>query len=438
MAEKFIPDVQEIFDELRAEISQDFTKQRGAMVQRILNTPAENFHEVHIEEWYNRFWLLAGISAQGIKLAELEQKLCDRLLNESKTLDAIKRQLYALGLILFGKSDDAKNLIDTKLWSKRLREDFATYESWKKIITGGPNLEGRARLSRDRKIKKFLTEKFSYVIERHAKTVINNKNCPKVAPKDYQIFYGWLQGEENLPLLARCCYNSLKMNAAPYKITFIDEKNYSDYVDIPQYIFEKFKAGKMKPAHFTDVIRINLLERYGGLWLDATILVTEPLDKYKKIWRLPFFSQKFTHEKSNDNQITKNFAAYSSYARWGGFVQGSSVIHNPLYAFMKDFYNEYWREFDEIIDYVLMDFMIDIAYDNIPAVKREIDEVPINNENIWTLSPYLNTPYKNFQYDKVLQGNFLNKFSSRKQLDLESEGTILREIQRRYAPETLN
>ena len=104
---------------------------------------------------------------------------------------------------------------------------------------------------------------------------------------------------------------------------------------------------------------------------------------------------------------------------------------------MKDFYNEYWRDFDEIIDYVLMDFMIDIAYDNIPAVKREIDEVPINNENVWTLSPYLNTPYKNFPYDKVLRGNFLNKMSSRKQLDTETDGTVLKEIQKHYAPETL-
>ncbi|MBQ6975844.1 MAG: hypothetical protein IJQ16_04745, partial [Selenomonadaceae bacterium] len=391
----------------------------------------------YVNEWYNQFWRLAEVSMQINKLSEDEKNFCDKLLNDAKNFDAPARQIYALGLILFGKLKDAKTLFDTKIWSKRLHEDFATYEAWRKIIIGGSNLEGRARLLRDRQIKKFLIEKFSYVIERHAKSVINNKTCPKVAPKDYQIFYGWLQGEENLPLLARCCYNSLKMNAAPYKITFIDEKNYSDYVDIPQYIFEKFKAGKMKPAHFTDIIRINLLERYGGLWLDATILLTEPLDKYKKFLRLPFFSQKFTHEKDNDHPITKGFAAYSSYARWGGFVQGSSVIHNPLYAFMKDFYNEYWREFDEIIDYVLMDFMIDIAYDNIPAVKREIDEVPINNENIWTLSYYLNTPYKNFQYDKILHGNFLNKFSSRKELDLETEGTVLREIQKRYAPETL-
>ena len=437
MSEKIVPDVQEFYNEIRNELSLDFSKQRGAMVRRILTTPPERFSEVHLEEWYNQFWRLAGISAQVNRLSEEEEKFCTKLFDEGNAVDILQRQYYALSLILFGKLDDAKTLIDIKLWTRRLRENFATFESWRQIIIGGPNLEGRARLSRDRAIKKFLTEKYSYVIERHAKTVINNKNCPKVAPKDYQIYYGWLQGEENLPLLARCCYNSWKMNAGAYKITFIDEKNYSDYVEIPQYIYEKFKAGKMKPAHFTDVIRINLLERYGGLWLDATILMTEPLENYKKLLKLPFFTQKFTHEKNNEHPITKSFAAYSSYARWGGFIQGSSVLHNPLFAFMKDFYNEYWRDFDEIIDYVLMDFMIDIAYDNIPAVKREIDEVPINNENVWTLSPYLNTPYEKFPYDKVLCGNFLNKVSSRKQLDLETDGTVLKEIQRRYAPETL-
>ena len=432
MAEKIIPDVQEFLDEIKTELSLDFTKQRAAMLKRILSTPPERFHEVHLEEWYNQFWKLAGITAQINQLADVEEEFCKKLFAEGTAVDNVRRQYYALSLILLGKLDDAKTLADTKLWSKYLRDNFATFESWRQIIIGGLDPLRRARLARDRAIKKFLTEKYSYVIERHAKTVINNKNCPKVAPKDYQIFYGWLQGEENLPLLARCCYNSLKMNAGAYKITFIDEKNYSDYVDIPPYIYEKFKAGKMKPAHFTDVIRINLLERYGGLWLDATILVTEPLENYKKLLKLPFFTQKFTHEKNNNHPITKSFGAYSSYARWGGFIQGSSVIHNPLFAFMKDFYNEYWRDFDEIIDYVLMDFMIDIAYDNIPAVKREIDEVPINNENVWTLSPYLNTPYANFQFDKILRGNFLNKMSSRKQLDTETEGTVLREIQKRY------
>ncbi|MBQ6975241.1 MAG: hypothetical protein IJS81_11025 [Selenomonadaceae bacterium] len=50
MPEKFVPDVQEIYDELRAEITMNFPKQRGAMLKRILNTPTENFNEVHLTE----------------------------------------------------------------------------------------------------------------------------------------------------------------------------------------------------------------------------------------------------------------------------------------------------------------------------------------------------------------------------------------------------
>ena len=437
MAEKIVPDVQDFFDEIKAELSLDFSKQRIAMIKRMFNTPKKFFPEAYLEEWYGQLWKLAGITAQINHLTEDDEKFCATLIADAVRVDANEKQFYALALILFGKIKESDTLIDTKFWSKKLRDDYATFLHWRQIICGDPNLQGRARIAHARAVKDFLMKKYDYVIERHAQSVINNKTCPKVASKDYQIFYGWLQGEENLPILARCCYNSLREHAGNYKITFIDEKNYSEYVDIPDYIFEKYKSGKMKPAHFMDVVRANLLERYGGLWLDATILVTEPLEHYKKLLKLPFFSQKFTHEKSNSHPITKSFAAYSSYARWGTFIQGSAILHNPLYAFMKDFYNEYWRDFDEPIDYVLMDFMIDIAYSSIPAVKKEIDDCPINNEQVWTLSPYLNTPYADFQYEKVLKGNFLNKMSSRKQLDLETEGTVLQEIQKRYAPETL-
>lgn len=436
MTEKLIPSAQDFYNKLVKEKSLPFEKQRVEMATRILSTKAHDFNEIHLTEWYGDFWRLAGFTAEFSKIYEADEKFIAEMI-KGETDSTIERQLKALVLILFGKLQDAEKIADKKIWSKNLREDFNVFKSWCQLISNVPTLENRARISHDRAVKEFLTEKYSHLIERHASTVITSKNCPKVSTKDYKIFYGWLQGEENLPVLARCCYNSLKENAGGYEIVFIDEKNFSEYVEIPAYIFEKYKAGKIKPAHFADVLRMNLLEQYGGLWLDATILVTEPLERYKKFFKLPFYSQKFTHEKNNLHPITVGFSSYSAYARWAGFVQGTAVTHNPLYAFAKDFYNEYWREFDEIIDYVLMDFIIAIAYDNMPAVKKEIDECPINNEKIWTLSPYLNLPYENFPYEQILRGNFLNKVSSRKQLDFTAEGTVLRAIQRRYAPETL-
>ena len=389
MAEKIIPDVQEFLDEIKTELSLDFTKQRAAMLKRILSTPPERFHEVHLEEWYNQFWKLAGITAQINQLADVEEEFCKKLFAEGTAVDNVRRQYYALSLILLGKLDEAKTLIDTKLWSKYLRDNFATFESWRQIIIGGLDPLRRARLARDRAIKKFLTEKYSYVIERHAKTVINNKNCPKVAPKDYQIFYGWLQGEENLPLLARCCYNSLKMNAGAYKITFIDEKNYSDYVDIPPYIYEKFKAGKMKPAHFTDVIRINLLERYGGLWLDATIFVTSSIPEI--IFNLPFFTIKY-HVNANHRNV--------SLGRWTAFLLASQA-GNILPQFVLEFMSEYWRVKDLLIDYALFDYSIATAYNELPECRNLIDAVPQSNPDLRKLNGLLNSEFNQDKFNKL-------------------------------------
>jgi len=169
------------------------------------------------------------------------------------------------------------------------------------------------------------------------------------------------------------------------------------------------------------------------MWIDATILVTEPLESHKGLIETTYFTQKFFNDKRNYNQ----YSDVSSYGRWAGFLQSTNILHNPLFVFVEDFYNKYWRDFDEIIDYVLMDFMIDIAYENIAFVKNEMDAVPINNTDIWTLQKFLDTPYKNFPYDKVLKGNFFHKISSKHKFDDKKDGTVFKEIQRRYAPKTL-
>lgn len=39
---------------------------------------------------------------------------------------------------------------------------------------------------------------------------------------------------------------------------------------------------------------------------------------------------------------------------------------------MKEFYDEYCEQEDKVIDYYLMDYMIEIAYENMPAIKKLI------------------------------------------------------------------
>lgn len=94
---------------------------------------------------------------------------------------------------------------------------------------------------------------------------------------DCPIWIFWGQGEDQMPSLVRCCYQSILKNAKEHPVHLITIKNYYEYVDIPNYIIEKFNEGKITWTTFSDIIRVSLLAKWGGLWLDATIYLTQPL-----------------------------------------------------------------------------------------------------------------------------------------------------------------
>lgn len=42
-------------------------------------------------------------------------------------------------------------------------------------------------------------------------------------------------------------------------------------MEFPKYIEEKWKRGVITHTHMTDLLRLELLIRYGGTWIDATV-----------------------------------------------------------------------------------------------------------------------------------------------------------------------
>ena len=434
MAEKIIPDIAFFGQEIIKENEADFSEQCTKITDRLINFPPEKISELHLQDWYTEYWKLAYIFQYLNAPPEQVENMCAQIKQFADAYkNPIQQQYFALAFLLFGDTENFQACANQNLWSKNLREDFEKFNSFNKLTSLSANLQTRANVRRNLYIKNFLQEKYSALIKKYSAVSIKNTNCPKVAPKDFKIWYCWFQGEENLIPLARVCYESLKKNAGSYKICFIDENNFSDYVTIPEYVTEKFKGGGITRTHFSDIIRVNLLEKYGGLWLDATVLVTKPLENYKRFLKMDYFTQRFYKEKDNFGMC----AVFASYGRWSGFIQGTAILHNPLFIFMKDFYNQYWQEYDEVIDYLLMDFLFDIAYDNIPFVKKEMDELPVNNIFVLDLFERLNLPYKDFQYDKLFKDNFLCKLGYKIPLDLQKKDSVFREIQKRYAPNTI-
>lgn len=94
-----------------------------------------------------------------------------------------------------------------------------------------------------------------------------------------KIFTIWQQGEENAPALVRACFRSIRRHCTQ-ELVVLDDKTLPKYVDLPDVIWEKYRAGKIRRAHFADICRVELLYKYGGFWMDSTDFATGPIPQW--------------------------------------------------------------------------------------------------------------------------------------------------------------
>lgn len=251
---------------------------------------------------------------------------------------------------------------------------------------------------------KKLSKQFSEVIEKYKDCSFDNE---KNNSKDVWIL--WFQGEEQMPLIVKRCYESLKNNLKDYNIHLLSDENYGDYVEIPEHIMDKYRNGNISIIHLSDIVRIKLLKKYGGFWIDATIFTTSDNHLSNKA----FYSMK----SGKSNAMGKG--------KWAIYLLGSSK-GNKLFSFIDDCFSLYWQNNDYLIDYFLTDYCMMIAYDNIDYFQRIIDEVEYNNPNAGDLFSYLNKPFNKEIYEEIKSKNQFHKLSYKQ--DLLPERKFLEEI----------
>ena len=208
-----------------------------------------------------------------------------------------------------------------------------------------------------------------------------NINIKMLPNSEKIIWFCWWQGIEKATPIVKYCYSQLKKNAGDYRVVVIDSTNYSEFIKLPKHVVEKFKEDKFDVTHISDLIRFNLLYLYGGIWIDATCLLCKKMDEITPLIDVSFFSQKFVVKKEK-SPIKFN----PSYGRWATYFMATNKRHHPLFGFVKDSLNEYWEGSNNLIEYFLIDFLLDIAYDDFLWAKYEIDSVPINNETVFFFS----------------------------------------------------
>ena len=92
------------------------------------------------------------------------------------------------------------------------------------------------------------------------------------------IFLLWLQGWENANWINKQVAESWKTNNPEWTIHYIDLENIKEYVNDIDYIYDSTKD--ISPQAKSDIIRLSLLKKYGGVWADATLLCMQPLEHW--------------------------------------------------------------------------------------------------------------------------------------------------------------
>lgn len=94
-----------------------------------------------------------------------------------------------------------------------------------------------------------------------------------------KIFVYWNKKINLAPNIVIKCINSLKINNLSWTVIVLDDENLKDYIDIKAEI-PNIDEKKISKTAFSDILRIFLLEKYGGCWCDATVFCNNSLDNW--------------------------------------------------------------------------------------------------------------------------------------------------------------
>lgn len=229
------------------------------------------------------------------------------------------------------------------------------------------------------------------------------------------IWLFWWQGEEKMPKLSKECYQSICQNRGHYHIILITKFNINQYAKLPNYIYEKLDNGQITYTHFSDILRFNLLSNYGGLWIDLTCLVTGSLDK------IDVHSELFT---TSDYTTKDNFNI--SRGRWTGFLMGgpSNLL---IFKFMNKFFSNYWKNNTQLLDYFLIDYALDYAFEhNLSDFQKASNHYNEFAPHLFELQDLLSLSYDDPKVTSLLNsGGYIYKLSNRKKIRNINDPNIL-------------
>ena len=240
----------------------------------------------------------------------------------------------------------------------------------------------------NKKIRRILKGNWAkFYLRKYVKYGIRNQiSLPNITQEfpesdtDKIIWQYWESKDNSVPPLVQACLNSVERYKGNHKRILLTPDNVKNYVNIPQIFWDLKEKGRIKTAFFSDILRTCLLIQHGGIWIDATVLLTEELPSYITNADLFVFQ--------NDLKIDLDGLNMASY--FISSKKDNKILKDTLSALV-----QYWRENNFLVNY----FTFLHTFTMVTQATKENIEL------------YKKVPFFNFLPVQQFQGELLTKFS---------------------------
>lgn len=243
------------------------------------------------------------------------------------------------------------------------------------------------------KMAMFLHENLTE-IKRNIKTKINNTHIPS---KKIKVFTYW-HSSRNLPPIVSLCRKSLQkyIEKDKFDLIILNENNYTNWTDFRKSDIKT----NLTQAHFTDILRLKLLEQWGGFWLDATCLLTQD------------FYQATEHIRAQEQ-----FLFVYDTSRTGTWFIYSNP-QNKIIPMISKAISLWWSKECYLTNYFMLHDIIEMFYWVDSGYHKSWNKMlKTSPENALALLKNYNQTVLKEDFDKFLCGSFIHKLTYKYKAD---------------------
>lgn len=257
------------------------------------------------------------------------------------------------------------------------------------------------------RVDEILIERYRHILDENKDRFSNanpNSGNPRESAVSRIIWSAWLQGLDNAPEMVNVCLESHQKHLPGYEFRVLDMENYRQWVELPEWVEEKYARGMIPAALFSDVLRVAVLKRYGGVWMDASVLCTG------------FDNQQL--QKQWTEVENSRFAVFRYYRKGDRYPSGLSnwfiaaTPDNVVLTSVYDMLTAYWRDYDCTIDYYMMHLFISCALKAFPEMERGMPK--LNSRYSFFLGDALSRTYSQEAWQELVDHVAIHKLNYRK------------------------